>query len=275
MNSVFAKLSQLDRRIIYLIISFAVIAPFFFRLGLPIRVSPEVKMLYDYIERLGPTDCVLISGDYDPQVDAELSPMFEAITRHCFKKGVKLMVVNVFSIQGMGLLEPKLKRIAEEEQKIYGVDYVFMGYRPGGGLLILGMADNISKTWQVDYYGTKATDIPMLKTIRKLSDIDLSICLTGSGAYGVWISYAYIRNQAKVAAGITAVMAADAYPALQAGQLVGLVGGLRGAAEYEQLVEHPALASVGMEAQSWAHITIILFILLGNIGFFLSKRKQN
>lgn len=272
-QSLFARLSQLDRRIIYLIITLAVVLPFFFRLGLPIKVSQEVKAVYNYIDRLGPTDCVLISGDYDPQVDAELSPMFEAITRQCFRKGVKLIVANVFSIQGMGLIEPKLKRIAEEEQKIYGVDYIFVGYRPGGGMLILGMAEDIAKTWQVDYYGTKIIDIPMMKNIKNLADIDLSICLTGSGVYGYWISYAYIRNRAKVAAGITAVMAADAYPQLQAGQLIGLIGGLRGAAEYEQLVKYPALASMGMEAQSWAHVTIILFILLGNIGFFITRKS--
>jgi len=40
-----------------------------------------------------------------------------------------------------------------------------------------------------------------------------------------------------VAVGVTAVMAADLYPYLQSGQLVGMLAGLKGAAEYEKLVD--------------------------------------
>jgi hypothetical protein len=40
-----------------------------------------------------------------------------------------------------------------------------------------------------------------------------------------------------VAVGVTAVMAADMYPYLQSGQLIGMLSGLKGAAEYEKLVD--------------------------------------
>jgi len=268
------KLEQLDRRIIYAIITIAVILPFFFQLGLPIEVSPEVMAIYDYIDNLSPTDIVMVSGDYDPQVDAELSPMFEAIVHHCFQKNVKLLAANVYSVQGIGLLEPRLKRLAEEYQKVYGVDYVFLGWKYGGGLLIMQMAKDFIGAWQSDYYQTSLCDLPLTSEIRGFEDIDLIICLTGSGVYYSWIVFAYVQFRQKIAAGITAVMAADAYPSLQAGQLIGILGGLRGAAEYEKLVDRPSVGVAGMEAQSWAHVAIILFIILGNIGYFMSKRKK-
>jgi len=268
------KLEQLDRRIIYVIITVAVVLPFFFRLGLPIQISPEVKAIYDYIDNLAPTDVVFISGDYDPQVDAELSPMFEAIVRHCFEKNVKLVVSNVYALQGIGLVEPRLKKLAEEYQKVYGIDYVFLGWKHGYGLLIMQMGTNFIEAWQTDYYQTRLVDLPLTARIRNFEDIDLVISLTGSAAYNGWILFAYVQFGQKVAAGITAVMAADAYPQLQAGQLIGILGGLRGAAEYEDLVGHPALGMAGMEAQSWAHIAIIIFIILGNIGFFMSRKKK-
>jgi len=267
------KLEQLDRRIIYVIITLAVVLPFFFRLGLPIQISPEVKSIYDYIDNLSPNDVVFISGDYDPQVDAELSPMFEAITRHCFKKNIKLIVSNVFALEGIALVEPKLKKLAEEYHKIYGIDYVFLGWKFGYDLLIMQMGINFIEAWQTDYYQTRLLDLPLTAKIKNYDDIALVVTLTGSGVYIDWILYAYVQFNQKVAAGITAVMAADAYPQLQAGQLIGILGGLRGAAEYETLVEHPALGTVGMEAQSWAHVAIVIFIILGNIGFFMSRKK--
>ena len=34
-------------------------------------------------------------------------------------------------------------------------------------------------------------------------------------------------------------------------------------------------ARIGMNAQSIAHIMIIVFIILGNIGYFLTEHKKN
>ncbi len=272
--SFWEKLEKLDRRIIYLVITLAVVLPFFFRMGLPIKVSPETKAIYDYIENLSPSDVVFISGDYDPQVDAELTPMFEAIVRHCFQRNVKVVVSNVFNPQGVGLVEPRLEKLAQEYKKVYGVDYVFLGWKYGYSLLIMGMGKDFKGTWQTDYYNTRLVDLPLTSKINNYDDIALIVSLTGSGAYVSWIYYAYVQFKEKIAAGITAVMAADSYPYLQAGQLIGLLGGLRGAAEYEQLIHHPSLASVGMEAQSWSHIAIILFIILGNIGYLMTRKKK-
>jgi len=269
-----SKLDRLDRRIIYLIITLAVILPFFLRMGLSISVSPEVRSIYDFIDRLTPADVVFISGDYDPQVDAELSPMFDALVHHCFQKNVKLIVANTFSLNGIALVLPRLKKLSDEYHKVYGVDYIFLGWKIGGGLLLLGMGDDFKKAWETDYYGTRLVDLPLSQGIHNYDDIDLIVTLTGSAVYASWIAYAYVQYQQKVAAGITAVMAADAYPNLQAGQLVGILGGLRGAAEYEQLVKRPALGSAGMEAQSWAHIAIIIFIILGNIGYYAAKKME-
>jgi hypothetical protein len=53
----------------------------------------------------------------------------------------------------------------------------------------------------------------------------------------MWITYARPKYGLNVAVGVTAVMAADMYPYLQSGQLVGMLSGLKGAAEYEKLVD--------------------------------------
>jgi hypothetical protein len=67
-------------------------------------------------------------------------------------------------------------------------------------------------------------------------------------------------------------MAADFYTYLDTGKLSGLIGGLKGAAEYEKLVGEPGLGTAGMASQSWAHVAIILFVILGNIAHAARRR---
>ena len=71
-----------------------------------------------------------------------------------------------------------------------------------------------------------------------------------------------------------AVGAPKYYSFVQAGQFVGLLGGMKGAAEYEILIGEPANAVLGMGAQSLVHLLIIAMVILGNVGFFASRRNK-
>jgi hypothetical protein len=63
------------------------------------------------------------------------------------------------------------------------------------------------------------------------------------------------------------------YPYIQSGQLVGLLAGMKGAAEYEQMVRRPGLGISGMVAQSSVHVMVVIFIIFANIVYFLEKRR--
>ena len=52
------------------------------------------------------------------------------------------------------------------------------------------------------------------------------------------------------------------------------MGGMKGAAEYELLVNAPGAAVQGMDAQSLGHIVILVFIILGNLGYFFGTKGQ-
>ena len=87
--------------------------------------------------------------------------------------------------------------------------------------------------------------------------------------------------------GPTAVAAPKYYAYLNAGQLVGMLGGMKGAAEYEKLLaaRYPDMArfyqstrgftaTKGMDGQTVIHAVIILFILIGNVAYLSRRAAQ-
>ena len=70
------------------------------------------------------------------------------------------------------------------------------------------------------------------------------------------------------------VIAPGLYPLLRSGQINGLIGGLRGAAEYESLVGKKGRAVAGMDAQSATHFAIIVLVAMCNLFYFSLRRQQ-
>ena len=155
-----------------------------------------------------------------------------------------------------------------------GRDYAALGYAPVFNLVILGMTNSILTQYPSDAHGNSVEEMPMLREHKSLREIDMALSCSGSGACVWWITYAREKIGMPVAFGVTAVMATDYYPYIQTGQVIGQMGGLRGAAEYEVLLAENKItpstdkAFRGMDVQSAAHILIILLIIMGNIAFF-------
>jgi len=270
----FDRILKIDRRWIFLLVGVAVVLPFFFPLGLPVVVTSPVQSLYDEVDKLpSSSQPLLMSIDYAPATLPELEPMSLAILRHAFENDVNVAVMTLHPA-GYGLAERALLQAAEEYGKVYGEDYVFLGFQPGVSAVILSLGVNIRNVFPEDAYGTSLSQIPMMDGVRNFDDIPLAITLAGWSAAEAWIYYAVEPYGQKVAAGVTAVMATDYYPYLGAGQLVGLLGGMRGAAEYEALVDHPDQGARGMDSQSIIHMLIIALIIVGNIAYFVTGRAR-
>ncbi|MCS7258762.1 MAG: hypothetical protein NZ601_05320 [candidate division WOR-3 bacterium] len=276
---VFEALAKIDRKIIFLILAVVIIVPLIKPIGLISKASTRAKAVFDAVESIPPGKPLMISIDFDPGSMPELYPMLLAILRHAFARDVKVIVLGLW-LTGMGLGEQALTTVASEYSKKYGVDYVFLGWRSGVLPVVLGMGEDIKKTFPTDYYGTPLESLAMMSNIRNYRDIPFFISLSaGDPGMNTWIAYAQARYGLKMGAGTTAVSAADAYPYLQTGQLTGLLGGMKGAAEYEFLVKERGYskeisqATQAMDSQSLAHLLILILIVLGNIGY-LFIRKQ-
>lgn len=274
------KFMNLDRRWIFLITAVCVIIPFIIPIGLPTYTTPPVKNIYEKIDSTPDGQTVLLSFDCDAAVLPELYPMAIAILHHCFIKDIKVILMSLY-MPGIGIAQVCLEDVKREfPDKKEGIDYTLLPFVPGYSLVILGIGEGIHKTFPTDYYGTPIDSLPMMQDIRNFDQISVAVSLSGSAVSRSWITYANQRYGADVAAGVTAVMAAENYPYLQTRQLIGMLGGLKGAAEYENLVERNLkfetrkTGCIGMDAQSAVHIMMIVFILLGNIAYFAARKKR-
>lgn len=260
-----ARLLRLDRRIIFLLIAAATALPLLLPVNLPIAVTPRVKAAYDAVEALPRGSYVLMSLDYEPDIMAEVQPMAIAMLRQCFRKGLKPVILTLYPA-GPGLVESALRIAGAAEGAKRDVDYVFLGYKSGNQAVILGLGDGLRQLFPQDYWGTPLDSIPMMKGIDGYAQFPLVVNLSGSSIADYYIRIAATRYHKTLVLGCTAVMATDYYPYLSSGQLTGLIGGMKGAAEYEKQMGIFGDARRGMDAQSLVHVIVVGLVLLGNLA---------
>jgi len=266
-------LMSIDRRIIFLSIALAVAIPLLVPMRLPVQVSQETRDFHRELESLLPGERILLSFDYEGDVMAELNPMSIAVLRHAFSKGLKVIALTTYA-GGTGIAERILSDAATEFNKQYGIDYVFLGYNPDWSGTMLRLGESFRATYPTDQHGRSTAEIPLMQEVETYKDIGLIVSISGSALSEYWAVWAGGRYGAKVISGNTAIQAILIYPYYKAGQIKGFLGGLKGAAEYETMIEHPGLGTSGMDAQSVAHSLMLIFILVGNIGFFLSRKAS-
>ena len=258
------------RRIVYLLVAVAVVVPFIYPVELPGEPSEWAKKLHERIARLEPGSPVLFSFDYDPASQAELYPMSLALLHHCFQRDLHPIVMTHWP-NGVGLCKELVETAAEEYGKKSGDDYVFLAYKPGGRDLVLNMGESLQGAFDKDYYGKPTEGMPALEGVRSLKDIPVVVDIAAGNTVEMWIAYGRDRFGFDLGAGCTAVIAPDLYPFLSSGQLIGFLGGLRGAADYERLIDREGDATKGMPSQSLVHLLIIVLILGANARFLIRR----
>jgi len=268
------RMLSIDRRIIFLVIGLCTLIPLLYPVGLAIKVSPEVKSVYDYIEALPEGSVFLLSLDFDPASKPELYPQAVALLHHAFKKNLRVIGMTLW-LPGTGMANEVVSRVAREDGKVSGKDYVFLGWSPGGSSVIINMGQDLYKAFPTDYNNQPTKDLPVLRDVQSLRDVSYVVSLAaGSTGIETWYVFGKDKYKFELGGGCTGVIAPGLYPLLRSGQLNGLIGGLRGAAEYEVLIGRKDKAVAGMDAQSATHFAIILLVILCNI-FYLLIRASN
>jgi hypothetical protein len=208
-----------------------------------------------------------MSCDYDPSGIPEMVPMTRTALRQLLDKKCKIIITVLWN-GGPGLVDKVVRQVVEKEypDRVYGVDYVNLGYKAGDEAVMVLMGQGIVNAFPKDYRGSDTRSMPIMKGVRDYSSFPMLVNIS-SGYPGTkeWVQQVQARFHLPMVAGVTAVSAPEYYPYLQSGQLLGLLGGMAGAAEYEKARGEKGSATRGMDAQSLAHFFVALCILLGNV----------
>jgi hypothetical protein len=279
------RLLALDRRWIFLFVFLSVAVPIIIPIGLPVTTTAPTRAAFEFIEGLHPGDCVWISFDYGPTSGPENDPMVEAVMRQCALKKVHFVVSALFPGGGLALANNAVAKIAAEFPDLkYGVDFVNLGYKDGAAAVMRRLGEDIAGAFPTDVNGTPVSQIPMMKGLHDLHQVSV-VFTAATGVIGEWwITQVHPQTGTPIIIGPTAVSAPKYYAFLNSGQLVGMIGGMKGAAEYEKLLraQYPQMAvfykttrdftaTKGMDGQTVLHTVIMLFIILGNYAYFRQR----
>jgi hypothetical protein len=272
--SFFERFENMDRRWIYLMVGLTVFIPFIIPMQFPVSVSPEARQFFEAVDSLPDSSVVMLVFDYYPSTIAECEPMAIAGARHLFKKHCKIITLSNIPYGGPSMAESVTRDVAAEFGKVYGTDFVNLGYKYGYVSVLKGMGVSIESIFPTDNRGTPLSELPLMNTIKNYEQVKFVFEVADNATADYWISIVNAGYGVPMGVGCTAVMAPKFYAFFGAGQIVGLLGGMKGAAEYEILLERPGTAFRGMDIQSLVHFLIIGLVVLGNIGYFVNKKAR-
>jgi hypothetical protein len=268
-----------ERRIVFLYIGMGVLLPLMMTVAPPLPVTTDVQKMYDHISKLPPGSKILCAFDFDPPSAPELQPMAVAFVKWAFKRDLKLIIMGLWP-QGPQQANMALEEAFEDpavaaKPHEQGVDWVNLGFQSGNEFVILSMGTEFKRMFPRDTRLIPYDSIPILKNVVNFSNVDF-IMNFGAGYPGTreWVQIGVDRYKSKLGAGTTAVQATEVYPYLSSGQLVGLLGGMSGAAEFEKVLDEKGKASTFILAQMFGHATVMAFVIIGNIAYFMLGRKK-
>jgi hypothetical protein len=271
------KLEFVDRRWLFLMMAFAIVVPLIYPVPLPIAVTDMVRDLYESIEELPEGSVVLVSVDYDPTGRPELEPFHVALFHQIARNDLRMVIVSLWS-PAPPLTEAVIEEVGLETTYGLerGVDFVHLGFKEGRQIVMESMGRSLRQTFPVDRDRTPVADIPLMQEVDKYDDFAMLINIS-AGSPGVKEYVQVVQSQygIRMVGACTAVSGPDYVPYYDSGQMLGLAAGMKGAAEYEQLVGLPGTATAGMVAQSTSHLLLVAFIVFGNVMFFLARKRRS
>jgi hypothetical protein len=268
------KLQEIDPKWIYLVQLLVISLPLLFPMGLPLgTISKETKGLYDALDDLPPGSIVFHAVNMGPAAAAECQPGLEAIVEHNLRKDLR-MVFYTNGAPGIPFIEQAMKKIlgASYDHTDYGKLYVNIGYIPQQYTGFSAFCNDLFFTGS-DAYGNDLRTMEFFDDLPTKTAADFDFGLTYGSTNFQWIiTYLSDPWQVPCGGGIAAGIAAEAYP-FYPEKTPGFLVGLRGGAEYEVIIDKPGYAAAGMDAQSMAHLAIIIMVLIGNAAYFASKLR--
>jgi hypothetical protein len=281
---VFDFLERIDRRVIFALVALSLAVPLLFKSALEPAPMKTADEFYRAVEALDPTSgkIVLIAADFGPGTMAENRPQTAVAIEHLMRRRIPFAMISMYP-QAEPFLREIPQTIANElkeetgQEWVYGKDWVNFGFRPNFLLMIQGFSktEDLHAFFKADANSVPLSEIPVMKSVKTIRDVQMLMEFTGLvGVFNTWLQYFNADGYTPpFLYGCTSITIPEAYIYYSSRQILGFFEGIAGAAWYEKLLgdAYPARPKRNTAIQvntglSYAHLVIIAFIALGNIG---------
>lgn len=266
------RILNIDRRIMYVMVVALMVWPMLYPFGLPIRIDKTTVAYYQGIESLPSGSHVLASLDIEAGLWGELGPSVTDTLQHLFDKDIKFIQICFYRADGQVVFQSMALPKVDQHNKKYGVDWVNMGFVAGGETAMSAFGADFSYPAK-DAYGNLLSDLPLMKEMKSMRDVKLYVDV-GAGDTVQALRQLAVPYKVPTVQGPMATAIPDMINYMNAGILSGILGGLPGAAQYEYLRQKPGIAIRGMDALSTTHIFLVLLVLITNIVYAATRRRE-
>lgn len=275
-SSIWAKLAAIDRRVLYWIHFILLMAPFLSPLGLPVKVVPNTRDLWEGINapNVAPGDYAIINLGLGVSAWSECMPAIVVCTKALLANDVIILFTGPYVDY-----ELTYNRILEKcsdyfAGKTYGEDWVFLGYIAGGASAVAQLATDFRSIYPTDNFGNDLDDLPAMQGVNDWTSIELVL----SSDTGDWGGYFQTQWQSQYGVRMAqigiAMSGSTGIPLWLAGNYFGMSVGSRGGAELEMLIGEPDDATISMDSISVSHLFVVIAVLLANLGYFMMRREE-
>jgi hypothetical protein len=245
-------------------------------LGLPISTQKWTQDAYTAIINSPKDKIVLWEDEWGMGGLADASSAHIAVMRILFANNIPfVMYAATTDAPNLHIYITNIvKTYPEAKGKVYGVDWVQLGFLPGGEGAIPLLADNPHVAFTKDYFGTSIDQLPLMAKFNSYKDI--SLVISGSSSQ-TWIETPirqwYVKYNVPIVSYTLSggtVLSVTYYPNKG---VVGIIEGSRGGAELEFIGKVFGGGQAQSDAKTLAFLTTAAWIVIGNISYFGSRRK--
>lgn len=280
-TSLWQRLQSIDRRIIYAILLLFIIVPLLIPAlsrTLPIIPSKQSEDFYNTLEKVArdsPNKIVILDGWWSPSTRGENQWQTQAIITHMMKRHLHFAILS-FDPQNNTLVSQLADGLAPKYGYVYGRDYINWGFRPPSVFVptVKSLVTDIPGAIKKDKLNKPVASYPVMAGIKTMQDVGAIVEVTPSASVDVWLQLAQGVYKTPLLYAPTAVMAPTYYPFLDSGQISGMLTGVKGAGDYEKLVDAPSVGTQATGALSLVYALLIGLIVLGNVGYYVGRAAE-
>jgi len=260
-------MAEYDRRYVYLILFLVVTIPLLSPIGMPISVSPDTRQYYGILQQVQPGDKVFFTLNTEFSGYNEIQSGIIATMRVLVEKNARICF-GVAHVEATSIPELILKAVHDEleaKDYQYGRDYVILGYVMPNEAAVAAMAQDFQGSVTQDWLGRPIAGT-FLDEIDDWQDWDLIADFTTGIQTTSLLNHFALRGTPMIVNCI-GVMIPSQKPYVDTGVYLAILQSMRGGAELELLIGHPGPGLTAMDAFTFGHYMLILFIIIGNVGY--------